>query len=134
MKSSFNKVAGFRPTILLKSHSSTVVFLWILQSFKNTFFTEHLCATDSVYRNVKYLNGFAFPRLSFLEFQNCTLFFCYLIQENWLEFECCYSSAKTKPQNYLILLLNMHHLLCLHPVPLITWFLCIKYLVFRTCW
>ena len=34
----FNKNAGLRPAILLRRNSNTGVFLWILQSFKYTFF------------------------------------------------------------------------------------------------
>ena len=33
----FNKNAGLRPATLLRRNSSTGVFLWILQNFKNTF-------------------------------------------------------------------------------------------------
>ena len=34
--------ASCRPVTLSKTHSSTGVFLWILQNFKNIYFEEHL--------------------------------------------------------------------------------------------
>ena len=36
------KLQTFRPATLLKRDSKTVVFLWILRNFKNTYLEEHL--------------------------------------------------------------------------------------------
>ena len=44
----FNKIAGMRPSTLLKRDSETGVFLWIFEIFKNTLFTEHLQVTTSL--------------------------------------------------------------------------------------
>ena len=48
LESLFNKVATLLLVTLLKKYSSTGVFLLILKTIKNTYFTEHLQATVSV--------------------------------------------------------------------------------------
>ena len=45
----FSKVAGLRPATLLRRDPSIGVFLSILCNFKNTFFTQHLRKTASIY-------------------------------------------------------------------------------------
>ena len=41
------KLQIYRPVALFKRDSRTGVFLWILHSFKSSFFTEHIRTTAS---------------------------------------------------------------------------------------